>query len=138
MILKPLSAAAICALAAYGLAWFVLAERILAMQCDARLWIVERDALAAEELHEWMIAAHGYAFLISYGPDDEWGCQSEKVNDGAWLLPLWYPFLRANSTDRPRNPDRWISLYESNLRRALGAQGGPIDVDLAARRRGSD
>lgn len=109
---------AVWSLAAYGLAWGILANQIVEATCRARMWIVERNAMAAHNEGAWLLAAHGYAHLALYGDDSAEGCRSEEIVSGSWKLPIVVPLARARWGSPRSDPDYYVHAYQESLRKA--------------------
>lgn len=66
--------------AVYGLAWFLMAPKVVRVLCRSGLQIVRLDAEDAERRGEWLSAAHHYAHLIEYDGNLAVGCESPELN----------------------------------------------------------
>jgi hypothetical protein len=130
---------AVCGLAAYGLAWGLLADDIVEASCRSKMWIVERNAMAAQNEGEWLLAAHGYAHLALYGDDSVESCRSEEIVSGSWKLPIVVPLAHVRWGSPGSDPDYYIQAYQESLSKAgvsaLSAELGTAPADISVARR---
>lgn len=117
-ILTAIIRSMVCVLAAYGLAWGLLANEIVEATCRAKMWIVERNAMAAYAEGAWLVAAHGYAHLALYGDDSVESCRSEEIVGGSWKLPVVAPLARARWGSPRSDSGSYVHAYQESLRRA--------------------
>jgi hypothetical protein len=110
------------------------------------MWIVERNAMAAQNEGAWLLAAHGYAHLALYSDDSAEGCRSEEIVAGSWKLPIVVPLARARWGSPPSNLDYYVHAYQESLSKAgvalptaeLGADPAGTSVARRDRRPGDN
>jgi hypothetical protein len=99
----------------YNAIWISASPAILEMQCKVHLAEVSADAIAHKQREDWSTAAHLFAYLIRYYPQDRCTPTAEEAN---WKLPLGALALKWRYQESAEQTAETNELELKGLRRA--------------------